>query len=102
MSGVPFAHVLFLSAALFAVGLAGLFLRRNLLVLLMSLELMINAANLVFVAAARQWGDGGGHVLMLLVVAVAACEAAVGLAIAVGLFRATDSVSVDGLRELRG
>ncbi len=102
MTPVTLAHYAYLSAGLFSVGLAGVLLRRNFLTILMSVELMANAANLLFIAAARQHGGEAGHVLVLLVIAVAACEAAVGLAIAVGLYRASGTVNPNALAELKG
>jgi NADH-quinone oxidoreductase subunit K len=89
------------AAALFAIGAAGAIVRRNALVLLMSIELMLNAANLVFIAYARQYGDPGGHALAFFVMAIAAAEAAVGLAIVIGVFRTRQTVEVDELDALR-
>jgi NADH-quinone oxidoreductase subunit K len=71
------------------------------IVLFMSIELMLNAANLVFVAYARQFGDGGGHAVAFVVMAVAAAEAAVGLAILLGVFRTRQTIDVDELDALR-
>ncbi len=101
MSPITLNHYALLAAALFSVGLAGILARRNLLTILMSIELMANAANVMFVAAARHWGGEAGHVMVLLVIAVAACEAAVGLAIAVSLYRETGTVHPDALAELK-
>ncbi len=91
------AHYVVVAALLFALGAVGAIVRRNALVLLMSIELMLNAANLVFVAYARQYGDAGGHAMAFFVMAIAAAEAAVGLAIVVGIFRNRRSVNVDDL-----
>jgi len=95
-------HYLVLSALLFAVGTAGVLTRRNLFVSLMSLELMLNAVNLTLAAFSRQAGDEGGQVLALFVVAVAAAEACVGLAIVIALYRLKDTVDLDLFRSLKG
>lgn len=95
-------HYVALAAALFVIGAAGAIVRRNALVLLMGVELMLNAANLVFVAYAKQYGEASGHAIAFFVMAVAAAEAAVGLAIFIGVFRTRQTVDVDqadGLRD---
>lgn len=96
--GLP--QYLALSAALFAVGAFGVLTRRNALILFMSVELMLTAVNLAFLAFSRQLGDMQGHVFVLFVLAVAAAEAGVGLAILVEIFRKRDSVDVDDFRQL--
>lgn len=96
------ADVLVLSAALFAVGAWGVLARRNLIVVLMSLELMLNGVNVALLAFARLHGDAGGQVFVLLVMAVAAAEAAVGLAIFVAVFRNRGSIDSGDLRDLNG
>ncbi|MCB9654984.1 MAG: NADH-quinone oxidoreductase subunit NuoK [Deltaproteobacteria bacterium] len=93
---------LLLASVLFAIGAVGVLVRRNAIVIFMCIELMLNAANLVFVTFARQRADVTGHVYVMLVMAVAAAEVAVGLAIIVALFRERRTVHVDELRELRG
>ncbi len=95
------AHYIVVAALLFSLGAVGAIVRRNALVLLMSIELMLNAANLVFVAYARQYGDAGGHAMAFFVMAIAAAEAAVGLAIVIGVFRTRQTVDVDELDALR-
>jgi len=85
------------AAVLFAIGVIGVIVRRNALIVLMSIELMLNAANLTLLAFGRARHDSGFHVLALLVVAIAAAEAAVGLAIIVGIFRNRHSVNLDEL-----
>lgn len=94
-------HYLVVAALLFAFGAAGAILRRNALVILMSIELMLNACNLLFVAYAKQFGAAGGHALATLVMAIAAAEAAVGLAIILGVFRTRQTVDVDEFDTLR-
>jgi NADH-quinone oxidoreductase subunit K len=91
---------LVLSGILFLIGAVGVLTRSNGLILFMALELMLNAVNLTFVALARYTGRMEGHVFVFLVTAVAACEAAVGLALFVGLFRLRRSVDVDQLNAM--
>ncbi|MCY3579249.1 MAG: NADH-quinone oxidoreductase subunit NuoK [bacterium] len=91
-----------LAAVLFLIGSGGLLLRNNALIMFMSIELMLNAVNLTFVAASRAHGDIGGQVAVLFVLVVAAAEVAVGLAIIVSIFRLRRTASVDELAELRG
>lgn len=97
-------YYLVLSAILFCIGGAGVLTRRNAIVAFMGIELMFNAANLAFVAFARQFGtmDMKGHAAAFFVIAVAAAEAAVGLAIIIAVFRRKATVNLDELRELRG
>ena len=94
-------HFLALGALLFGVGVIGALMRRNALIVLMSVELMLNAANLTILAFARQWNDNRAHGLAMMVIAVAAAEAAIGLAIVVGIFRATKHANVDRLTTLK-
>ena len=98
---IPLAHVISLSAILFAIGTVGALTRRNLVVILMSIELMLNAVNLSFLAFARAWGNVTGHVFVLMVITVAAAEVAVGLGIVIALFRNRDSVNVEEVSLLR-
>jgi len=92
---VPVAWYLALAAVIFAIGLIGVLLKRNALIVMMCLELMMNAANLTFLAFARQRGDMGGHAVAFFVIAVAACEAAVGLAIVIALFRTRGNLELE-------
>jgi NADH-quinone oxidoreductase subunit K len=91
-----------LAAVMFFIGVAGVLLRRNPLIMLMSIELMFNAANLALIAFSRVWVNNAGHIFVFLVVTVAAAEAAIGLAIVVSLFRRTEFTDVDEVAELRG
>jgi NADH-quinone oxidoreductase subunit K len=91
-----------LSAFLFAIGAAGVLTRRNPLVVLLCLELMLNAGNLALIAFSRMWGNGDGQIFALVVMVVAACEVVVGLGIIVGIFRRRIPEDVDALSELRG
>jgi len=91
-----------LAAVLFVIGVAGMLLRRNALVMFMSVELMLNAVNLTLVAVARHLGDVDGQVAVFFVMVVAAAEVVVGLAVMVAVFRRRMTASVDELAELRG
>jgi NADH-quinone oxidoreductase subunit K len=93
---------LILSAFIFCIGAAGVLTRRNPLVILLCLELMLNAGNLSLIAFARMWGDGGGQVFALIVMVIAACEVVIGLGIIVAMYRARLPIDVDEMSELRG
>jgi len=95
-------ETLILSIVLFAIGAVGFVIRRNAIVVLMSVELMLNACNLAFVAFSRQLGDMTGHVYVFMVMTVAAAEAAVGLAIVVLIFRTRRAVNLDEINLLKG
>ena len=90
-----------LSLVLFLIGTAGVLLRRNALVVLMSIELQLNAGNLAFLAFSRSLGDMKGHVFAFFIIALAAAEAAVGLAILVGIYRTRQTVNLDELSLMR-
>jgi NADH-quinone oxidoreductase subunit K len=94
-------HYLVLSALLFAIGTAGVFLRRNLITVLLSIEIMLNAVNLTFVAAGRQFAAVDGQIIVFFVMTVAAAEAAVGLAIVIALFRHRESLNPDAFTSLK-
>lgn len=98
---IPVPYYLVISAVLFVTGAVGVLLRRNALIMLMSLELMLNAVNLSFVAYARMLNDTGGHVIVFLNIAVAAAEAVVGLAILLTIFRNRETVDIDHLNLMR-
>ncbi len=98
---VPITWYLWLAAVLFTIGLSGVLLKRNALIIMMSVELMLNAANLTFIAFARQTGNVGGHAIAFFVIAVAAAEAAVGLAIVIAVFRTRGTLNVDEVRSLK-
>ena len=101
---VGYGHFLVLSAVLFLIGMAGVLIRRNALIMLMSVELMLNAANVTLLTFARMWGDEGAlsaHTFALVVIGVAAAEASVGLAIVVAVFRGRRNIDVDKLTTLR-
>ena len=94
-------HFLVLSAILFAIGTAGVFLRRNVITLLLSIEIMLNAVNLTFIAAGRQFAAVDGQVIVFFVMTVAAAEAAVGLAIVIALFRHRESLNPEAFTSLK-
>jgi NADH-quinone oxidoreductase subunit K len=91
-----------LASVMFFIGVVGVLVRRNPLVMLMSIELMFNAANILFMAFSRLWLHNEGQIFAFLVITVAAAEAAIGLAIVVTVFRAEKNVDVDQIRSLRG
>jgi len=94
--------VLFISFLLFSVGTVGVLIRRNALLILMSVELMLNAANLNFIAFARHAGTVAGHAIALLVMGLAAAEVAIGLALVIALYRKRDTIQVDEINLLKG
>ncbi len=94
-------HYVRLSAVLFAIGLMGLMTRRNVLMILLCIEVMFNAANLAFVAYARAWGNLDGHVVVFFIITVAAAEVTVGLAIAILLARQLKTLNADEVRLLK-
>jgi NADH-quinone oxidoreductase subunit K len=98
---IPLEHVIGLSALLFAIGGVGALTRRNLIVILMSIELMLNAANLAFVGFSRAWGGAAGQIFVLMVIVVAAAEVAVGLGIVIALFRNRESMNVEDVSLLK-
>ena len=98
---VPLSYYLIVSAILFALGTAGVFLRRNLITILLSIEIMLNAVNLTFVAFGRFAGDVNGQVITFFVITVAAAEAAVGLALVIALFRHRESLNPDTFTNLK-
>jgi NADH-quinone oxidoreductase subunit K len=97
---VPVTWYLYLAAILFTIGLSGVLLKKNALIIMMSVELMLNAANLTFLAFARQTGDVSGHAIAFFVIAVAAAEAAVGLAVVIAIYRTRGGVNADEARVL--
>jgi NADH-quinone oxidoreductase subunit K len=99
---VALVNYISLSFVIFAIGVAGVLTRRNPLIMLMSIELMWNAANLLFLAFARAWLNNAGHIFAFLVITVAAAEAAIGLAIVVVVFRTAQNVDVDEVALLKG
>jgi len=101
MTVVPISWYLILGALLFSIGTLGVLIRRNVIVIFLSIELMLNAVNLVFVSLSRQLHSMDGQVIVFFVMTVAAAEAAVGLAIIISVFRHRQTVNVDELNLLR-
>ena len=101
MRMVPISYHLILSGILFAIGVTGVLLRRNTIIIFMAVELMLNAVNLSFVAFARQLGSMDGQLIVFFVMAVAAAEAAVGLAIILVVFRNKETINADELNLMR-
>ena len=99
---VPVAHVLVVSLLLFAIGIIGVLTRRNAIIILMSIELMMNAANLNLVAFSRQLNQVGGQVFGVFTIAIAAGEVAVGLAVVLAMYRNRDSIHVDDVHLMKG
>lgn len=98
---ITLTHYLVASAILFALGLIGIMTRRNVLMILLCIEIMFNAANLAFVAFARAWGDVGGQIVVFFIITVAAAEVTVGLAIAILLSRQLKTLNADEIRFLK-
>ena len=101
MTPITPAHYIVLSAALFAIGLIGVLVRRNIIVILMSIELMLNAVNINLIAFSRQLGNGVGQVFAIFVICVAAAEAAVGLGIILAFYRNKETVNIDEMSLMR-
>jgi NADH-quinone oxidoreductase subunit K len=98
---VPTSFYLILGAVLFCIGIASFLIRRNIITIFMSIELMLNAVNLTFVAFAHMWGQVAGQIFVFFVMVVAAAEAAVGLAIIIALFRVRQTLNVDQVNLLK-
>jgi len=99
---VPLQWYIWLAAALFSIGVFGFLSRRNIIILLMSIELMLNAVNISLVAFSHYMNDISGHIITFFVITVAAAEASIGLAIIIALFRNKDTTNVDEMTELKG
>lgn len=99
---IPVSYFVALSAVLFTLGVLGVLTRRNAIVIFMSVELMLNSANLLFVAFARTFGDLGGQIFVFFVMTVAAAEVAVGLALIVAVFRSKATINIDEASKLKG
>ncbi|HKD70139.1 MAG TPA: NADH-quinone oxidoreductase subunit NuoK [Candidatus Binataceae bacterium] len=97
----PPSYFMGLSAILFCIGVAGVLLRRNIIIIFMSIELMLNAVNLAFVALSRAWGSVDGQAIVFFVMTVAAAEAAVGLGIILSIYRNRETVNADEINLMR-
>ena len=102
MSVVLMQHALLLAMVLFALGTIGVLMRRNLIVMLMSVEIMLNAAGLAFIAAGSRWGRADGQVMFILILALAAAEVAVGLALILRLYQRLGTLDADAADQMRG
>lgn len=102
MSVVLMQHALLLAMVLFALGTIGVLMRRNLIVMLMSVEIMLNAAGLAFIAAGSRWGQADGQVMFILILALAAAEVAVGLALILRLYQRLGTLDADAADRMRG
>lgn len=102
MASVPMEYGLLLAAALFALGLIGLIVRRNIVFILMSLEIMLNAAGLAFVSAGARWSQADGQVMYLFILSMAAAEVAAGLALVLRLYHHYKTVDADAASQMRG
>jgi NADH-quinone oxidoreductase subunit K len=100
-AGVPIYYYLILSAILFAIGVLGFLIRRNIITVFMCIELMLNAVNLSFITFAHQWRQVDGHIISFFVMVVAAAEAAVGLAIILAIFRSRGSLQIDEVNSMK-
>jgi NADH-quinone oxidoreductase subunit K len=98
---VPASYYMALSAILFCIGVAGVMLRRNTIIIFMSIELMLNAVNLAFVSLSRAWGSVDGQAIVFYVMTVAAAESAVGLGIILTIFRNRETVNADEINLMR-
>lgn len=100
--GVPMEHALILAGMLFCMGALGLMLRRNIIFMLLSLEVMLNAAALAFVAAGARWGQADGQIMFLLILTIAAAEVAIGLGLVLQIQRRFKTLDMDSANRLRG
>lgn len=102
MQSIPMEHGLILAAILFVLGLVGVLTRRNIVFILMSLEIMLNACGLAFMVAASKWGHAEGQIMFLMILTLAAAEVAVGLGLIIQMYRRYQSVDVNVLNEMKG
>lgn len=102
MGAIPMEHGLALAGVLFCLGLLGLMVRRNILFVLMSLEIMMNACALAFIVAGSRWVAADGQVMFVLIITLAAAEASIGLAILLQLYRRFHTLDIDAASEMRG
>jgi NADH-quinone oxidoreductase subunit K len=102
MNTIPAELGLMLSALLFALGLIGVLARRNLIMILMSLEVMLNAAGLAFIVAGSRWGQADGQIMFMLVLTLAAAEVGIGLGLALQIFHRFKTLDADAISEMRG
>ncbi len=99
---IPLEHGLLLAAVLFAIGLGGVMVRRNIILILMSLEIMLNACALAFVLAGARWGQADGQIMFMLILSIAAAEVAVGLGLLLQVYRRFGTLDIDRASRMRG
>lgn len=102
MNGIPMEYGLLLAAVLFVLGLIGVLVRRNLIFILMSLEIMLNATGLAFVVAGSRWGQEDGQIMFLLILTLAAAEVGIGLGLVMHIFRRLNTLDADAVNEMKG
>ena len=102
MAAIPMEHGLLLAAALFSLGLVGLLVRRNIIFMLLSIEIMLNAAGLAFVVAGARWMQADGQVLFIFILAMAAAEVSVGLALVLRMYHGLKTLDADAASEMKG
>ncbi len=102
MTSVPIQYAFLLAAILFGLGLIGVLVRRNVIFILMSIEIMLNAAGLAFVAAGSRWGAADGQVMFIFILTMAAAEVSVGLALVLQLYHRFKTLDADAASEMRG
>ena len=102
MISVPIEQALMLASILFALGLVGVLVRRNVIFILMCIEIMLNATGLAFVAAGSRWGQADGQIIYILILSLAAAEVAVGLGLILQVYRRFQTLDADALSEMRG
>jgi NADH-quinone oxidoreductase subunit K len=99
---VPMEMVLILAAVLFVLGIVGVIIRKNIIFMLLSVEIMLNAASLVFIAAGSRWGQPDGQVMFLFILAMAAAEVSIGLAMILQIYHQHQTLNIDKLKDMRG
>jgi NADH-quinone oxidoreductase subunit K len=102
MNGIPMEFVLLLAVVLFALGFIGVLVRRNLIMILMSLEVMLNATGLAFIVAGSRWGQEDGQIMFLLILTLAAAEVGVGLGLVLQIFHRFGTLDADSVNEMQG
>lgn len=102
MESIPVEHGLILAAILFSIGLVGVLTRRNIVFVLMSLEIMLNAGGLAFIVGSARWGHAEGQIMFLMILTLAAAEVAVGLGLIIQMFRRFKTVDINVLSEMKG
>ena len=102
MGDIPIEHGLILSSILFAIGLLGVLTRRNIVFVLMSLEIMLNASALAFIVAGSRWGEADGQIMFIMILTLAAAEVAIGLGLIIQMFRQFKTIDINVLSDMKG